>query len=92
MAFDNVTFFEVHLPSDRFGGEPTDETTEYEAEIQSTAEEESGSSGPSVGRIIVATILLAAMAYGVRRFRSGGEDEEIEMEYEGPGVEVEAES
>ena len=91
MAFDNVTFFEVNLPDDAFGGTGKSDHETKSTESDSTdgrADDESGSGGPSVGRLLLVATVIAGVAVAVRRFRSG-DDEEIEMEYEEPGVEVE---
>jgi hypothetical protein len=84
MAFDNVTFFEVNLPNEVFGPSRADETDVERVEVEEPADE----SGGGKGTLLLATIALAGVAIAVRRFRSGGDEEDVEMAYEEPGVEV----
>lgn len=88
MAFDNVTFFEVNLPNEVFGTGRVDEPDAERVDVE--ADGDSGQSGGSKGKLFVAALVLAGVAIAVQRYRSKSDDEEeIEMAYEEPGVEVE---
>ena len=64
MAFDNVTFFELHLNDARFGGESAAEEPD-EPEM----EPESGRRGPPIGLLVVLGIGAAVAARRMRRER-----------------------
>lgn len=92
MAFDDVTFFEVNLPEHAFSRSAAGESERAETDDESSAEQsgESGSGGRSKGRLLLVALVLAGAAFGVRKLRSGGGgDDDVTMEYEEPGVEVE---
>lgn len=90
MAFDNVTFFEVHLdganigPS--FGADVADGEMDEELEMEgemAAGTERSGGRGRIVG--VVALVALAGAAAAIRRRRASMADEDAEM----PDVEIE---
>jgi len=87
MAFDNVTFFEVNLPNEVFSSGRTGETDVEHVDVE--ADDDSDQSGGSKGKLFLVALVLAGVAIAVQRYRSGDDDEEIEMAYEEPGVEVE---
>lgn len=90
MAFDNVTLFEVNLPNEVFGSGRGDETGVEIQERDRSGKADQSSGGRSKGKLLFALVALAGIAFGVRKLRSGGDEEgDIEMAYEEPGVEVE---
>jgi hypothetical protein len=93
MAFNNVTFFELHLDDARFGGigspdgsedeasEGEYEGEDYEQEHVETVSEESRS-GVGIGRAVVVLGLFALSAALARQLagrRGGDEEPEVEM-------------
>lgn len=79
MVFENLTLFEVHLENAHLGPAFGEEEAE-EAPAEATEEDvESGGRGPgrSLG-LVLFLVVVAAMA--VRRYRSGGESVEEEIE------------
>lgn len=86
MVFDNVTFFEVNLPNEVLGTAGPAETDVERVDVEDQSDE---SGGGSKGKLFLAALLLAGVAVAVQRYRSDDDEEEdIEMAYEEPGVEV----
>jgi len=87
MAFDNVTFFEVHLDGANIGpsfGDDADAAMEAELDAETVDEEMAAEeSGRGRGRAVAVLALLAvagAAALRRRRGRAVEVDEEIEIE------------
>ena len=88
MALD-ITLFEVNLPQEVFTSrsQPKGKDTQSQQGSQSGQSEQGGR---SKGKMLLALVALVAVGLAVKKLRSGGSDEEeIEMTYEQPGVEVE---
>jgi hypothetical protein len=84
MAFDNVTFFEVHLDGANVGPAAGVDEERADAEMDATMETEAVAGPRGRGRVaaVVALVAVAGVAAALRR-RRGGEsetDEEIEIE------------
>ena len=98
MSDRKFTFIELHLDGNtQFGPktisdalpigaeETADETLDSEEEAAAATEEESGGKG-AIG-VVVALIVLAGIAFAVKKFRSGDEEDAFE-EREEPDVVV----
>lgn len=85
-----ITIFELHVDDARFGTNDTIEDAESVETVESTPE-----SGPNVGRLVLASLLVSVVATLVARRLFGGTDEtderpiEIDTREEAADIELE---